>query len=82
MTRPKLVEVWWMDAQSLGGWQDRATFDPELGEAWTTGYLLDGETDGDKIVIAQSYSVSEYGNVMVIPRKLILGMTDLEISKT
>ena len=86
----KIVEVKWEDSTSLHGWRSREDVERFLVEGSSTcktsGYLL--EKSNKHIAIVQSFGYANgsnlpdnYGEIMIIPRKCIKSIVELEGKK-
>lgn len=76
MSDPRLVEVQWHDAGMSGGWfDDHETL--EDTPVKTVGYLF--EEDAAKIQLAQSITRGQRGNLIIIPKGMVVSVVDLAV---
>lgn len=66
-----LVEVEWLDASSVQGWQQHIQQQPLTN--WSAGYLI--HKDRESVVVALScsgkQSMNAYGDAITIPAKIV-----------
>jgi hypothetical protein len=72
----KIVKVTWEDSGTDNQvWVNKDDFADELGLCESVGFLV--KKTNKVVVIAQSTSDTQYGNVLVIPRKMVRKVSDL-----
>lgn len=67
----KINYVYWIDSSSRSGWNDRPTKDWTMHdlECHSVGWVI--QETKELLVIAQSYSNDQHGDIMAIPKSQI-----------
>jgi hypothetical protein len=74
----KMVLVSWVDSSAIAGiWEYRDDFDDTLVEEKSVGFLI--SDDDEKVVICQSYSEHQYGQIFRIPRGCVKEINELRL---
>jgi hypothetical protein len=88
-TKPRRVEVEWLDSGRAAGWEDAQAVLSSLDDSgdggpscWTCGYLVDEREES--VTVAGSYTTdhktglhSEYNSALTIPRVALVDMREL-----
>jgi len=74
----RMVMVSWVDSSAVPQiWEYRDEYDDSLVEEHSVGYLI--SDDDEKVVICQSYSEHQYGQVFRIPRGCVTEINELRL---
>ena len=72
-----VVKVDWDDSCDVSGWVRKSSFEPEVSQCTTVGFLV--KKTKDYVSIASSSSDSEsWSDIMTIPRKCVKTITIME----
>lgn len=71
--RPRIELVWWVDTFSLNaGWSQMHEIRRDCPTVYTVGFVI--VEDADKIIVAASVSSDgDYGEVVGVPKRSIIG---------
>jgi len=71
-----ILEIKWVDSQSYNNWHDQEKKLDDTCECRSVGYFL--KTTGVFIVICQSISPDEYGDILQIPKVAIINIRKIK----